>query len=76
MKEDPSEMKKSSYLLGIASGVVVTAYWRTILKEGVKGGVRVGRVVKRVSAQAMEEIEDANAEALSELEQQDLKAAK
>ncbi|HTF72726.1 MAG TPA: hypothetical protein VK638_59665 [Edaphobacter sp.] len=69
-------MKKSSYLLGIASGVVVTAYWRTILKEGVKGGVRVGRVVKRVSAQAMEEIEDANAEALSELEQQDLKAAK
>lgn len=69
-------MKKSSYLLGIASGVVVTAYWRTILKEGVKSGVRVGRVVKRVSAQAMEEIEDANAEALSELQQQDLKAAK
>lgn len=69
-------MKTSSYLLGIASGVVVAAYWRTILKEGVKGGVRAGRVVKRVSAQAMEEIEDANAEALSELEQQDLKAAK
>lgn len=69
-------MKKSSYLLGLASGVVAAAYWRTLLKEGVKGGVRVGRVVKRVSAQAMEEIEDANAEALSELEQQDLKAAK
>jgi hypothetical protein len=69
-------MKKSSYLLGLASGVVAAIYWRTIVKEGVKGGVRVGRVVKRVSAQAMEEIEDANAEALSELEGQDLKAAK
>ncbi|ACO32107.1 hypothetical protein [Acidobacterium capsulatum] len=69
-------MKKSSYLLGLASGVVAAAYWRTILKEGIKGGVRAGRVVQRVSAQAIEEMQDASAEAWSEIEQQDHKASK
>lgn len=68
-------MKKSSYVLGVASGVVAAAYWRTILKEGIKGGVRAGRVVQRISAQAIEEMQDASAEALSEIEHQDRKTA-
>jgi hypothetical protein len=67
-------MKKTVYLLGLASGVIVAQYWRVLFKESVKAGVRAGRVIRRVSTQAMEEMEDANAEALNELAEQDTKA--
>jgi hypothetical protein len=60
-------MKKISYLLGVASGVVLTNYWRVLVKQGVKAGVRAGRAVREVSQQAMEDVQDASAEALEEL---------
>lgn len=67
-------MKKTTYLFGLASGVAITCSWRFLFKESVKAGVRAGRVIRRVSAQALEEMEDANAEALHELHEQDRKA--
>lgn len=69
-------MKKTTYLFGVISGVLVAQYWRPLFKESVKAGVRAGRVMRRVSAQAMEEMEDANAEAMEELAQQDQKAGR
>ncbi len=69
-------MKKTTYLFGVASGVAMASAWRFLFKESVKAGVRAGRVIRRVSAQAMEEMEDANAEALDELAQQDRKSEK
>lgn len=66
-------MKKTIYLLGVASGVVATTSWRFLFKESVKVGVRASRVVRQVSAQAMEEMQDASAEALDELSRQEQK---
>jgi hypothetical protein len=66
-KETQITMKKISYLLGVVSGVVITNYWRVLVKQGVKAGVRAGRAVREVSQQAMEDVQDASAEALEEL---------
>jgi len=63
-------MKKTTYLLGLASGVVLALNWRPLLKESIKVGVKVGREVKRVSAETLEDIEDAKAEAMHDLEQE------
>lgn len=67
-------MKKITYLFGVVSGVVVTTSWRFLFKESVKGSIRAGRVFRRLSTQAVEEMQDANAEALNELAEQDSKA--
>lgn len=69
-------MKKTTYLFGVISGVVVAQSWRLLFKEGVKAGVRAGRVIRRVSAQAMEEMEDANAEAMEELKHEEQQAGR
>jgi hypothetical protein len=63
-------MKKTTYLLGLASGVVLALNWRPLLKESIKVGVKVGREVKRVSAETLEDIEDAKAEAMHDLEEE------
>jgi len=62
---------KKNYLLGVASGVVLAASWKFLLKEGVKIGVKVGRGIKKVSAETLEDIEDASAEAMQDLEEED-----
>lgn len=64
-------MKKMTYFLGVASGAAVAFYWRTIVKEGVKAGVKVGREIKKVSAQTLEDIQDAKAEAMDDLAKED-----
>jgi hypothetical protein len=78
--QDPTEswpepvekrMKKTTYVLGIASGVALALSWRFLLKEGVKAGVKVGREVKKVTAKTLEDIQDVKAEALQEVADQD-----
>jgi hypothetical protein len=64
-------MKKTSYLLGVVSGAVLLYNWKFLVKEGVKIGVKVGREVKKVSAKTLEDLEDATAEAMQEVEEQD-----
>ena len=64
-------MKKTSYLLGLASGAILLYNWKVLVKEGVKIGVKVGREVKKVSAKTLEDLEDATAEAMQDLEDQE-----
>lgn len=69
-------MKKSTYLLGVASGLVLASSWKILVKEGIKAGVRAGRQVKKISDQVMEDLEDARAEAIDELQEQEQKAGR
>jgi hypothetical protein len=69
-----AKMKKTTYLLGLASGVVLALNWKPLLKESIKVGVKVGREVKRVSAETLEDLEDAKAEAMHDLEEEEKKA--
>jgi hypothetical protein len=67
-------MKKSTYLVGLASGLVLAHSWKFLVKEGVKIGVKAGRQIKKVSEQALEDLEDASNEAMHELAEEDQKA--
>jgi hypothetical protein len=67
-------MKKTTYILGLASGVVLALNWKLLLKEGIKVGVKVGREVKRVSAETLEDLEDAKAEAMHDLAEEEKNA--
>ncbi|MDQ3745103.1 MAG: hypothetical protein M3444_12035 [Acidobacteriota bacterium] len=69
-------MKKSTYLLGVASGLVLASSWKFLAKEGIKAGVLAGRQVKKISDQVMEDLEDARAEAFDELKAQEQKAGR
>jgi hypothetical protein len=69
-------MKKTTYLLGLISGAAIAFNWRTIVKEGVKAGVKAGREIKKVSAQTLEDIQDAKAEAMDDLAKKDTVIAK
>ena len=66
-----TKMKKTTYILGLASGVVLAQNWKFLVKEGVKVGVKVGRGIKKVSAETLEDIEDASAEAMQDLAEED-----
>lgn len=69
-------MKKTTYVLGLASGVVLALNWKFFVKEGVKVGVKVGREVKKVSSKALEDLEDAKAEAMQDLAEEERSARK
>jgi hypothetical protein len=69
-------MKKSTYLLGVASGLVLASSWKFLVKESIKAGVLAGRQVKKISDQVMEDLEDARAEAFDELQEQEQKAGR
>jgi len=60
-------MKKTTYAVGVVSGLVLARSWRFLLKEGIKAGVRAGRQIKKVSEEVLEDVEDASAEAFDEL---------
>ncbi len=64
-------MKKTTYILGVASGLVLAQSWKFLVREGVKVGVKVGRGIKRVSAETLEDIEDASAEAMQDLAEEE-----
>ncbi|MDX6528661.1 MAG: hypothetical protein QOH41_951 [Blastocatellia bacterium] len=68
-------MKKTTYLVGLASGLVLAHSWKFLVKEGIKAGVRAGREVKKVSDQVLEDLEDASAEAFDELQDKEQKVA-
>jgi hypothetical protein len=67
-------MKKTTYILGLASGVVLALNWKVLLKGTIKVGVKVGREVKRVSAETLEDLEDAKAEAMHDLAEEEKNA--
>jgi len=60
-------MNKAAYIFGVATGVILACSWKLIVREGVKAGVRAGRAIRTVSDQAVEDLEDASAEAMDEL---------
>jgi hypothetical protein len=62
-------MKKTVFVVGVLSGVVLSQTWKVITKEGIKAGIRAGRKFKELSQQAIEDIEDIAAEASEEVSQ-------
>lgn len=67
-------MKKTLFVVGLLSGVVLSQTWKVITKEGIKAGIRAGRKFKELSEQALEDIEDIAAEAADEVSQQNQEA--
>jgi len=67
-------MKKTTYILGLASGVALALNWKLLVKESIKAGVKVGREVKRISAETLEDLEDAKAEAMHDLAEEEKNA--
>ena len=53
--------------IGIVVGVIVCKKWEPIAKAGVKAGIRVGREIKKLSNEVVEDIQDYAAEADEEL---------
>jgi hypothetical protein len=70
-KTKVTKMKKTYYILGLVSGAILVYSWKLLVKEGVKIGVTVGREIKKVSAATLEDIEDATAEAMQDMADQD-----
>ncbi len=62
-------MKKTLFVVGVLSGVVLSQTWKVITKEGIKVGIRAGRKLRELSQQAIEDIEDIAAEASEEVSQ-------
>lgn len=69
-------MKKTLFVVGLLSGVVLSQTWKVITKEGIKAGIRAGRKFKELSEQALEDIEDIAAEAADEVSQKDQQEAR
>lgn len=74
--ESTEKMKKTTYVVGIASGLLLARYWKVIVKEGIKAGVMAGQQIKKVSDQVLEDMEDASAEAFDELQEKAEKAGR
>jgi hypothetical protein len=62
-------MKKTLFLTGLVSGVVLANWWRELAKEGIKLGIQAGHKINEISQKAKEELEDVAAEATAELAQ-------
>jgi hypothetical protein len=66
--------RKSAYLWGAASGVALALFapvLRPAARSAVKGGIRVGRYVKKVAANVKEEFEDIASEAQAALDHEE-----
>jgi hypothetical protein len=59
--------KTKSFLVGLSSGVLLVANWRSLLKVGIKTGLRVGSDVQRAAARGAENLADIADEARAEL---------
>jgi hypothetical protein len=64
-------MKKTLFVAGLVSGVVLTNWWRSLAKEGIKLGIHAGQRLHEISQKAREELEDVAAEATQEISQQE-----
>ncbi|HEX7999708.1 MAG TPA: hypothetical protein VF528_15075 [Pyrinomonadaceae bacterium] len=62
-------MKKTLFVVGVLSGVVLSRTWKVLTKEGIKVGIKAGRKFRELSQQAIEDIEDIAAEASEEVSQ-------
>ncbi|HEX8475594.1 MAG TPA: DUF5132 domain-containing protein [Pyrinomonadaceae bacterium] len=69
-------MKKTTFFVGVLSGVVLARTWKVLAKEGIKTGIKAGRKFREISQQAMEDIEDLTAEATEELAEQEQEAGR
>lgn len=67
-------MKKTVFVVGLLSGVVLSQTWKVITKEGIKAGIRASRKFRELSQQAMEDIEDIAAEASAEVSEKEQEA--
>ncbi len=61
----PSRFKL--YLVGVCSGAVLVANYRSLTKETIKAGVRGMTTLRRVAARGAENLADLTHEALSEM---------
>lgn len=68
-KDEPEEEKKTgfaggslAFVLGAAAALVVQRFWRQIVRGTVTGAVRTQRRIREISAEVMEDVEDAWAE--------------
>ena len=68
-KEEPQEEKTGgftsgglAFVLGAATALVVQRFWRQIVRGTVTGAVRTQRRIREISAEVMEDVEDAWAE--------------
>ena len=68
-KEEPQEEKTGrfaggslAFVLGAAAALVVQRFWRQIVRGTVTGAVRTQRRIREISAEVMEDVEDAWAE--------------
>ena len=62
-------MKKTTFLLGLLSGLFLANWWRSLLKEGIKAGILASKRVEELSHVAREELQDVAAEVTQELSQ-------
>jgi hypothetical protein len=60
-------LKKMLFIGGFVSGAVLTGYWRTVAKQGIKLGIQAGGKIGEIAQKAREELEDVTAEATEEL---------
>lgn len=60
-------MKKTSFIVGILSGIFLAQWWRVLIKEGIKAGIVASHKIEELSQVAREELEDVAAEATEEL---------
>lgn len=64
-------LKKTIFVAGMLSGLVIAGSWKLLAKGGVKLGVKAGRKLKELSMQVKEDIEDLTAEAVEEVTKYD-----
>ena len=64
-------MKKTMFFAGLVSGVVLSRWWRSLAKEGIKLGIHAGQRLSEMSQKAREEIEGVAAEATQETSPQE-----
>lgn len=64
-------MKKTLFVAGLVSGVVLSNWWRSLAKGGIKLGIQAGQRLTEISQRAREELEDVAAEATQEATQQE-----
>lgn len=63
-----------SFVLGVCSGTLLVTNWRSVLKAGIKGGLRLGSSVQRAAVRGAENVADLTHEVRSEVSSEALRA--
>lgn len=64
---EEGSMKKTIFIAGMVSGLVIAGAWRSLAKGGVKMGLKAGQKIKELSMQIKEDLEDMTVEAVEEV---------